>query len=118
MQVFESIALIKTQTDSSRFIGPIFDQFSTQYTDVIFLKVDVDKVRVSFHLLTFKFRNSSPYQPVAQKYGVSAMPTFIFFKNGQKIHQFSGASKEQLERAIQSYSGTFLRNQFPAKPCY
>ena len=69
-------------------IGPYFAQLSLQYTNVIFLKVDVDKVK-----------------PVAQKHGISAMPTFLFFKNQQKVHEFKGANPDNLNRALQSLTG-------------
>jgi hypothetical protein len=31
------------------------------------------------------------------------MPTFLLFKGGEKVHQFSGASEEKLEEAIKKY---------------
>lgn len=45
-------------------IAPIFQQLSTKYVKAVFLKIDVDKC-----------------QETAAAQGVSAMPTFIFYRN-------------------------------------
>ena len=37
---------------------------------------------------------------VAQKYGISAMPTFYAIKNGEKVGEVIGASKDNLEALI------------------
>ncbi|OAP63048.1 thioredoxin [Fonsecaea erecta] len=50
---------------------------------VDFYKVDVDEV-----------------PDVAQELGVRAMPTFMIFKNGQKVAEVVGADKRALEAAI------------------
>jgi hypothetical protein len=34
------------------------------------------------------------------------MPSFLFFKNNQKVFEFKGANTEQLGRALQSLAGT------------
>lgn len=47
---------------------------------------------------------SSPLsQELTAEYSVSSMPTFIFFKNGQKIESFSGASENKLREMIEKY---------------
>ncbi|KAJ8605538.1 hypothetical protein CTAYLR_000096 [Chrysophaeum taylorii] len=48
-----------------------------------FLAVDVDAAK-----------------PIAQKYSVSSMPTFVFFKNGKELDRFSGADESRLESLI------------------
>jgi len=48
-----------------------------------FLAVDVDAAK-----------------PIAQKYAVSSMPTFVFFRNGKEIDRFSGADENKLESMI------------------
>lgn len=53
-----------------RAIAPQFEMLSSQYPNVTFIKVDVDKLN-----------------DVAGRYGVNAMPTFLFFKN---VRYFSG----------------------------
>ncbi|XP_034020840.1 thioredoxin-like [Thalassophryne amazonica] len=53
-----------------------FKRLSEEHRNVVFLKVDVDEA-----------------EDVAQKYGINAMPTFFFFKNGNKIDSLTGAVK-------------------------
>jgi len=66
----------------------------------VFLKVDVDKLRGT-----------------AAKYQVKAMPTFMFFKSGTKIHEFKGADPNQLQQSIQMYAGAAVpQTTAPAKP--
>uniref|UniRef100_A0A2K5RJP8 Thioredoxin domain-containing protein n=1 Tax=Cebus imitator TaxID=2715852 RepID=A0A2K5RJP8_CEBIM len=58
--------------------------FSARWvSNVVFLEVDVDAC-----------------QDVASEYEVKRMPTFQFFKKGQKVGGFSGANKEKLEATI------------------
>ena len=68
-------------------IAPEFERLSSKYPNVIFLKVDVDKCK-----------------PVARAQGISAMPTFQFYRGGQKFFGFRGASVGKLESSIQKYS--------------
>ncbi len=39
---------------------------------------------------------------VAQELGVRAMPTFVLFKNGDKVGEVVGANPKALEAAIKS----------------
>merc|ERR1711953_711812 len=39
-------------------------------------------------------------EEIAMTEGVQAMPTFAFFKNGEKLNQFAGANPEQIESTI------------------
>jgi len=67
-----------------RVVKPLFDSLSNSYLDrAVFLKVDVDKC-----------------QTVAQENGVSAMPTFVFFRNGRKIDEIRGANITPVEAKI------------------
>lgn len=70
-----------------QMIGPYFAQLSEEFPNIIFLKVDVDK-------------NTT----VAADCGVSAMPTFQVFKDGQKVDEFVGASKDKLKAMVQKYA--------------
>jgi len=70
--------------------APQYAALSTKYTNVIFLKVDVDKQR-----------------NVAAKCGVRAMPTFMLYKNNTKLTEFSGADMNKLESLILQYGDTF-----------
>ncbi|XP_075067002.1 thioredoxin-like [Mixophyes fleayi] len=67
-----------------KMIGPFFDGLSEKYTDVMFLKVDVDDA-----------------QDVASHCDIKCMPTFHFYKNGERIHEFSGANQASLEKKVQ-----------------
>jgi thioredoxin 1 len=56
-------------------IAPRIVAFSQDYPEIDFCKVDVDEV-----------------PSVASELGVRAMPTFFFFKNGEKIGEVVGAN--------------------------
>ena len=58
-------------------------RFSNTYPDAKFYKLDVDEV-----------------PEVAQDLGVRAMPTFLLFKDGEKLSEVVGANPKALEAAI------------------
>lgn len=58
-------------------------RFSDTYTDARFYKVDVDEV-----------------PDLAQELSVRAMPTFMLFKDGEKVGEVVGANPVALETAI------------------
>lgn len=49
---------------------------------------------------------------LASRYGVTATPTFIFFKDGKKAEELRGASKRELEGKVEA----FLEDCFPRHP--
>jgi len=63
-----------------RAIAPELEKLAGRYPNVVVLKVDVDIGK-----------------ELAQKYGISAMPTFKLFVNGQEVDSLRGASPEKLE---------------------
>ncbi|KAK3095560.1 hypothetical protein FSP39_016107 [Pinctada imbricata] len=69
-------------------IAPFFGQLSLKYTSVVFLKVDVDQC-----------------QETAQSQGVTAMPTFLFYKNKEKVDELRGADQNALEEKIKQWKG-------------
>ncbi|XP_033890742.2 thioredoxin-like isoform X1 [Acipenser ruthenus] len=69
-----------------KMISPVFEKLAEEHKDVVFLKVDVDDA-----------------QDVAEMCKVSSMPTFQFFKNGQKVEEFSGANKDKLSEMLMKY---------------
>ncbi|XP_063151053.1 thioredoxin [Candoia aspera] len=69
-----------------KMIKPFFHSMVEKYPDVIFVEIDVDEA-----------------QDVASHCDVKCMPTFQFYKNNEKVHEFSGANKEKLEEAIKKY---------------
>ncbi|XP_037678855.1 thioredoxin-like [Choloepus didactylus] len=70
-----------------KIIKPFFYSLSEKYSKVVFLEVDVDDC-----------------QDVAADCEVKCMPTFQFYKKGQKVGEFSGTNKEKLEATINELS--------------
>ncbi|KAH7115931.1 thioredoxin-like protein [Dendryphion nanum] len=68
-----------------KVIAPQVVKFSNNYPEARFYKLDVDEV-----------------PDVAQELGIRAMPTFLLFKNGDKIAEVVGANPKALEAAIKS----------------
>lgn len=68
-------------------IHPEYEKLSEKYTNVTFLHVDVDVL-----------------ENVSKKYDISGLPTFMLFKNGLQVSQFSGASKEKLSNMLSEFS--------------
>jgi len=75
-----------------KVIAPKLVKFSEDYPDVKFYKVDVDEVN-----------------DVAQELGIRAMPTFLLFKNGEKVAEIIGANERELEAAAEQETGTISR---------
>ncbi|KAI1779184.1 thioredoxin-domain-containing protein [Hypoxylon cercidicola] len=70
-----------------KMIAPTFESLSTKYSKpgrITFCKVDVDS-----------------QQSIAQSHGVSAMPTFLVFKNGAVIETIRGANPPALTAAVE-----------------
>eukprot|EP00275_Glaucocystis_incrassata_P001249 EC122331.1.p1 GENE.EC122331.1~~EC122331.1.p1 ORF type:complete len:116 (+),score=25.04 EC122331.1:122-469(+) len=66
-----------------KMIAPTFASYSEEFSDVVFLKVDVDEV-----------------EDLAAQYKIAAMPTFIFIHKGQQIDLFTGANKDKLKEEL------------------
>jgi len=71
-----------------KLIAPKYEELSSKYPDSIFLKVDVDEC-----------------SDTAQNQGVSAMPTFNFYKNKIKIDSIKGANPIALEEKVRQHCG-------------
>ncbi|EAW17665.1 thioredoxin family protein [Aspergillus fischeri NRRL 181] len=69
-------------------ISPVFQRFSTQeeFKNAKFYEIDVDEL-----------------SEVAAELGVRAMPTFMFFKGGEKVNEVVGANPPALEAAIKAH---------------
>jgi len=74
-----------------RLIAPFYAELSDSEDvinlGVVFLKVDVDE-------------NAD----TAQEYNVSAMPTFIFVKNGEVVDRLMGANAARLKEMVLEYA--------------
>jgi len=70
-------------------IAPVYKQLSLKHSDVVFLKVDVDDLAAT-----------------AEKYKVTAMPTFIVLKSKQVIDTMKGADAQKLKELIEKHSST------------
>jgi len=69
-------------------ISPFFHKLPERFPGAVFLQVDVDVCRET-----------------AAQYGVRAMPTFLFFRNSEKIDQMSGADPRELEEKVKLHAG-------------
>ncbi|XP_023346225.1 thioredoxin-like protein 1 [Eurytemora carolleeae] len=69
-------------------ISPFFEELCAKYPRAVFLKVDVDEC-----------------QDTAAALSVSAMPTFIFFRNKTKIDRIQGADTNALEEKVKQHYG-------------
>ena len=70
-----------------RMMAPKFAEMSEQNPDVAFGSVDVDAMD----------------QGVISECGISAMPTFQFFRNGEKVDELVGANPPKLAAMLQKY---------------
>merc|ERR1719402_1396765 len=64
-------------------IAPQVEAMVTDLPEVLFLKVDIDEC-----------------EEAAQKYNISAMPTFILVKNQEKVDETVGADAQKLKKMI------------------
>jgi thioredoxin 1 len=74
--------------------APVFGKLSTEYDDaqVMFLKVDVDKVG-----------------DLSKEFGVRSMPTFKLIKGGKQVDELVGWSEDRLRMLITQHIGVDKR---------
>merc|ERR1712047_194619 len=70
-----------------KMIAPKIEELSSQKSDVVFVKVDVDD-----------------NEEAAAQYNISAMPTFIFIKNKEKVDDMMGANYEKLKEMVEKHA--------------
>lgn len=68
-------------------IAPFFQELSEKYTNIKFVKVDVDEL-----------------EDVTSEAGVSAMPSFYVYKDGEVAEKLVGASKDKLEDLVKKFA--------------
>ncbi|CAN4124369.1 unnamed protein product [Withania somnifera] len=70
---------------------PVLNDFAAKYTDVEFVKIDVDELA-----------------DVSQEYGVQAMPMFVLIKKGKVVDKIVGADKDGLKMKIEKHRVMFI----------
>lgn len=75
LQTFQTLTLI--------LVCVYFQELEKTLPNVVFLKIDVDD-----------------NEEIAAEYEISAMPTFVFIRNGNKLDSFSGANYNRLKDII------------------
>jgi len=74
-------------------IAPIYTQYSEQYTEITFLKVNVDDA-----------------DGVAEAFDVDALPTFLFLNNGIVVTKFSGGNSDKLKEECEKLNSASFSN--------
>lgn len=67
-------------------IKPHFKALSDEFPAAVFITVDVDEL-----------------DGLAGEYGIRAMPTFIFIKNGKKVADLLGADANKLKELVKQH---------------
>ncbi|KAI8816955.1 thioredoxin [Fimicolochytrium jonesii] len=70
-----------------KMIAPKYEEFSNKYSKATFIKVDVDEV-----------------PEVAEQVGVTSMPTFLIYSNGERVGEIVGANPTKLETEIRKFA--------------
>lgn len=67
-----------------RLMGPKFNKLAEEFPDPIYVGIDVDE-----------------QESIAASYDIAVMPTFVFFKNGEKIQTIEGNNYEDLRKTVE-----------------
>jgi len=67
-------------------IAPVYEQLSAQLSRP--------------NIITFTKVNTDAQAQIAQGYGITAMPTFMIFKNGREVQKIRGARAQELSAAV------------------
>ena len=69
-------------------MAPVMEELAGELTEVVFAKVNVDD-----------------HSDIAQRYNILSIPTFLIFKGGQVVDQFSGSmTKDALRAKIEKHA--------------
>ena len=80
-------------------ISPLYEQLSAQYSrpqKITFVKVDTQRL-----------------QEISQQYGVTALPTFIIFKNTKELASCRGADPRKLSEMVKKVAAEVSSEGFP-----
>lgn len=69
-----------------KWIGPIFEKMAEEYPDAVLAKCDVEEA-----------------EEVAEHCQVSAMPTFVFYRNGKMVEQILGANEKDIRKILDNH---------------
>uniref|UniRef100_A0A7N1A7F6 Thioredoxin domain-containing protein n=1 Tax=Kalanchoe fedtschenkoi TaxID=63787 RepID=A0A7N1A7F6_KALFE len=69
-----------------RFIEPHIKEFAAQYSDVVFIKIDVDELPM-----------------VAAEFGAQTLPAFVLIKKGRAIDRVVGVKVDELRTKIEKH---------------
>jgi thioredoxin len=69
-------------------IEPFVNELATKYRHVTFLRIDVDQM-----------------QETSKRVGITAMPTFQFYKAGSKVGELKGSNPAGLEQLVKQHQG-------------
>ncbi|CAN1151359.1 Pentatricopeptide repeat-containing protein At1g59720, chloroplastic/mitochondrial [Linum perenne] len=69
-----------------RHMEPVMEEFAGRYTDVVFIKIDVDKL-----------------PSVARQFDVQIMPAFALIKKGKEVDKVGGVKKNELQNKIEKH---------------
>ncbi len=79
----------------------IIDCYGENCVACVILEPIYDAVADEMGEIAFGRINISFYQEIADKYGINAMPTLLYFRNGELVNQSIGSiDKEELLRNI------------------
>ncbi|KAI8885495.1 DUF1000-domain-containing protein [Backusella circina FSU 941] len=71
-----------------KMIAPFYQQLASKYREVVFAKIDTDEAK-----------------EVASACKVASLPTFQFYKGGNKVGEMKGANPQQLEGMVKQHAG-------------
>jgi len=85
-------------------IAPKFEEFAKKYTNIQFVKVNVDEVAdvaTKCEIRGTRYLYHSSYRPSSTPI---AMPTFQLYKDGKKVGEIVGADASALESEIKKFA--------------
>ncbi|CAB1421447.1 unnamed protein product [Pleuronectes platessa] len=82
-------------------ISPYFHELAAEYTNVVFLKVDVDDAEAS--VCGYVHEANREQWDVSASCEINCMPTFVVYRAGKKLEELSGANREKLLEMLKKH---------------